>query len=161
MVYLLALLNGVFGTVSRLLNAALGTYVGSLESSWINHVVGSAAAGSMLLGWRTGMFQGGLPWYYWVGGWMGVLVVAAGNHAIPRLGAVLFALLALATQLVGSALLDHAGALGGHAIPLTAQRAAGLGLLFVGALLTLSERTADSASGDADDASNRSGTPSV
>jgi transporter family-2 protein len=137
----LAALNGILGTVSRLVNAALGTYVGSLESSWINHVVGSLVAGALLLaGWRTGVIRGGLPWYYWTGGCMGVLVVAAGNYVIPRIGAVLFALLVLAMQLVSSAALDHFGVLGGQAVLLSPQRAIGLLILFFGAVLALAER---------------------
>lgn len=163
MLYVLAALNGVLGSISRLLNAALGATIGSLESSWVNHVVGTAVAGALLLaGWRTGTIQGGLPWYYWVGGCMGVGVVAAGNYVIPRIGAVLFALLLLAMQLVASATLDHFGWLGGAMIPLSPQRAIGLLLLFGGALLALSERnnTEPSEPGKPSGA-NRTGTPSV
>ena len=141
MFYLLAALTGILGTASRLVNAALGSIIGSLESSWVNHGVGTAAAGALLLlGWQTGTIRGGLPWYYWVGGCMGVGVVAAGNYVIARIGAVLFSLFLLAMQLVTSATLDHFGWLGGTPIPLTPQRTIGLVLLFVGALLTLSER---------------------
>lgn len=142
MFYLLAALNGVIGTLSRLVNAALGTHVGSLESSWINHVVGTAVAGGlMLLGWRTGVVQfGGLAWYYWIGGCLGVGVVAASNYAIPRIGAVLLGMILLAIQLVTSAGLDHFGVLGGRPIPLSWMRAGGLLLLIGGALLTLTER---------------------
>ena len=142
MFYLLALANGVIGALSRLVNAALGTYVGSLESSWINHVVGTVVAGGLLLaGWRTGTLQwGGLAWYYWIGGCLGVGVVAASNYAVPRIGAMLLGMILLAAQLVTGAGLDAAGALGGTAIPLTGTRAFGLLLLIAGALLTLTER---------------------
>lgn len=158
--YVLAALNGVLGSISRLLNAALGATLGSLEGSWVNHVVGTAFAGGLLLvGWRTGTMQGGLPWYYWIGGCMGVGVVAAGNYVIPRIGAVLFALLLLAMQLIASATLDHFGWLGGVVIPLSPQRVSGLLLLFGGALLALYERKAAAPSGS--DEANRTGAASV
>jgi transporter family-2 protein len=141
MFYLLAAVNGVIGALSRLVNAALGTYVGSLESSWINHVVGTAVAGGfLLLGWRTGVLQGGLAWYYWIGGCLGVGVVAASNYAVPRIGAVLLGMILLAVQLCTGAALDAIGALGGTPIPLTWTRGVGLLLLMAGALLVLTER---------------------
>ena len=140
--YLLAAGNGLLSALSRLVNAALGTVAGSLEGSWINHVVGTAVAAALLLaGVSTGTLQlGGLPWYYWIGGCVGVGVVAASNYAVARIGAVLFGMLMLAMQLAASAALDHAGALGGTPIPLTWTRLAGLLVLLAGALLTLSER---------------------
>jgi transporter family-2 protein len=140
--YLLALSNGVIGALSRLVNAALATYVGSLTGSLINHIVGTVAAGALLLvGVRTGVLQwGGLPWYYWIGGCMGVFVVAASNYAVPRIGAVLLGMLLLAAQLITSAGLDHWGALGGSPIELTWQRVLGLALVLAGAGLTLTER---------------------
>lgn len=142
MVFLLAAFNGVLSALSRVVNAALGTYVGSLESSWINHVVGTAFAGLLLLGGlSTGPLQwGGLAWYYWIGGCFGVGVVAASNYAVARIGAVLFGMIVLAIQLATSAGLDHYGVLGGDPIPLTGMRLGGLGLLVAGALLTLTDR---------------------
>ncbi len=142
MFFLLAAFNGVLSALSRVVNAALGTYVGSLESSWINHVVGTAfAALLLLLGLSTGTLQwGGLAWYYWIGGCFGVGVVAASNYAVARIGAVLFGMVVLAVQLGTSAGLDHYGALGGEPIPLTWTRLGGLALLMAGALLTLTDR---------------------
>lgn len=142
MFYLLAAANGVLSALSRLVNAALGTYVGSLESAWINHVVGTIfGAGLLVAGVSTGALQGGgLPWYYWIGGCFGVGVVAAGNYAIARIGAVLFGMIVLAVQLAASAGLDHYGVLGGAPIPLSWLRLLGLVVLIAGALLTLTER---------------------
>jgi len=142
MYLLLATLNGALSAMSRLINAALGTYVGSLESSWINHVVGTLFAGLLLaVGVSTGTLRfGGLDWYYWLGGCVGVGVVAASNYAVARIGAVLFGMLVLTMQLATSAGLDHVGALGGTPIPFTWTRALGLTLLLAGALLTLTER---------------------
>jgi transporter family-2 protein len=142
MFYLLALCNGIIGALSRLVNASLATYAGSLRGSWINHIVGTGVAGAvLLLGVRTGTLQwGGLAWYYWIGGCMGVFVVAASNYAVPRIGAVLLGMLLLAAQLVTSAALDHWGALGGQPIELSWARVIGLLILLAGAALTMSER---------------------
>ena len=145
MFYLLAAINGVLSALSRVVNAALGLYVGSLESSWINHVVGTAFAALLLgVGVSTGTLQwGGLPWYYWMGGCLGVGVVAASSYAVARIGAVLFGMIVLAVQLAASAGLDHYGVLGGDPIPLSWMRLGGLTVLIAGALLTLTERGGD------------------
>jgi transporter family-2 protein len=136
MYLLLALCNGVIGATSRLVNAALATRTGSLRGSLINHIVGTIVAAALLMvGIRTGVLQiGGLAWFYWIGGCMGVFVVAASNYAVPRIGAVLLGVLLLAAQLVTSAGLDHFGLLGGTAIELSWTRLAGLALVLVGAV---------------------------
>jgi bacterial/archaeal transporter family-2 protein len=136
MYILLALCNGVIGATSRLVNAALATRAGSLRGSLINHIVGTLVAAAFLLaGVRTGVLQvGGLAWFYWIGGCMGVFVVAASNYAVPRIGAVLLGVLLLAAQLITSAGLDHFGLLGGTAIELSWMRIAGLVLVLVGAV---------------------------
>jgi len=142
MAFFLALLNGVIGSLSRLVNASLAVFAGSLRGSLINHIVGTVVAGGLLAaGLRTGILQlGGLPWYYWVGGCMGVFVVAASNYAVPRIGAVLLGMLLLAAQLITSAGLDHFGLLGGSPIALSWTRIAGLALVLTGAAVTMTER---------------------
>ncbi|HHP7237410.1 DMT family transporter [Longibacter sp.] len=142
MAFFLALLNGVIGSLSRLVNASLAVFAGSLRGSLINHIVGTVVAGGLLaVGLRTGILQlGGLPWYYWVGGCMGVFVVAASNYAVPRIGAVLLGMLLLAAQLITSAGLDHFGLLGGSPIALSWTRIAGLVLVLTGAAVTMTER---------------------
>ncbi|NBC86993.1 MAG: hypothetical protein GVY25_12460 [Bacteroidetes bacterium] len=142
MAFFLALLNGVIGSLSRLVNASLAVFAGSLRGSLINHIVGTVVAGGLLVvGVRTGVLQfGGLPWYYWIGGCMGVFVVAASNYAVPRIGAVLLGMLLLAAQLITSAGLDHFGLLGGSPIALSWTRIAGLALVLTGAAVTMTER---------------------
>ncbi len=143
MFYILAFCNGIVGALSRLVNASLATYTGSLSGSFINHVVGTAVAGGLLVaGVRTGVLQwGGLAWYYWIGGCMGVFVVAASNYAVPRIGAVLLGMLLLAAQLIASAGLDHFGLLGGSPIELSWTRVLGLAVLLAGAALTTTARS--------------------
>ena len=141
---LLASANGLLTVVSRMVNASLGRAVGSLQGSFVNHVVGTLGAGLVLLvGWRTGTFAlGSIPWIYWTGGCIGVLIVAASNYAVATVGATLFAVLLLTGQIFTSALIDHFGWLGETQIPMAPTKLLGLGLLLAGALLVLTDRPA-------------------
>lgn len=142
MFFLLAFTNGLLAVYARLVNASLSEYVGSLRGSLVNHVVGLGAVGLLLLaGIGTGTLHvAGVAPVYLSGGVLGVLVVGASNYAVRHAGAALFAVLVLAFQLIGSALIDHFGWLGQSPIALTWTRLLGLGLLIGGAILVITDR---------------------
>ncbi len=145
MFFALAFANGLLAVGSRVVNAALSDHVGSLRGSLVNHLVGAAAVGVVLLvGIGSGALSAGLEVapIYWSGGVLGVLVVAASNYAVRHTGVTLFAVLILAFQLIGSALIDHYGLLGQSPIALSWPRLLGLGLLIGGALLVVTDRDA-------------------
>ncbi|MFO8098638.1 MAG: DMT family transporter [Salinibacter sp.] len=153
MYFALAFANGLLAVGSRVVNAALSEHVGSLRGSLVNHVVGAGAVGLLLLaGLGTGTIAAGMEVapIYWSGGVLGVLVVAASNYAVRQTGVTLFAVLILAFQLIGSALIDHFGWLGQSPIALSWPRLLGLGLLIGGALLVVTDR--DAIEEDASDA---------
>ncbi len=141
---LLALVNGFLTVLSRMVNASLGRAVGSLRGSFVNHLVGTMTAGVvLLLLQQLGALPAQLaevPWVYFLGGCLGVLVVAASNYAVGQLGAVLFAVLLLAGQLATSAAIDHFALLGDTHIPMTAPRILGLLLILLGAIIAIRDR---------------------
>ena len=144
MYILLALATGTITVVSRVVNAALAIRIGSLRGSFANHVVGAAFAGLLLVvGLRAGVLRGGgIPLVYFLGGSLGVLIVAASNYAVQHAGAVVFAVLLLAFQLISSACIDHFGWMGGDVIPMTLTRGVGLALIIGGAVLVVTDRAA-------------------
>ncbi|WP_022835486.1 DMT family transporter [Salisaeta longa] len=142
MFVLLALVNGLLSTASRMVNAALSARVGSLDGSWINHVMGALGAAALLLvGFSTGtLWAPDVPWVYYSGGAIGLFMVTASNYAVRKVGAVLFAVLMLMAQLSVSAAIDHWGWLGDVRLPLSPLRACGLLLVMAGAGLVMRER---------------------
>lgn len=142
MFFFLAFTNGLLTVLARVVNAALSDHVGSLQGSLVNHFVGLAVVGTLLLiGVRSGTISvAGVAPVYLSGGILGVLVVAASNYAVRHAGAVLFAVLLLAFQLVGSALIDHFGWFGQSPIVLSWTRVLGLALLIAGAVLVVTDR---------------------
>ncbi|MBI4239200.1 MAG: DMT family transporter [Deltaproteobacteria bacterium] len=129
--------NGALITISRSLNSALGTRIGHLEGSLVNHLGGMLCGAVLLIvGVRTGTWHGGLPFYYYLGGCCGVILVAASNYAIPRVGSVVITILLTMAQLTATAWMDHNGWLGGRVIPFRWTTLCGMALLIGGALLT-------------------------
>lgn len=142
---MLAAANGGIVTLSRLINSALGSYIGSLNGSFVNHIVGALFAAILLLvGLGNGQihFQG-IPIYYFIGGMLGVFLVTFNNYAVPFLGAAAVAILMLFAQLLTSSLIDHFGLLGARVLPLSLLKLAGLSFLLLGSILVIKGRTPD------------------
>jgi transporter family-2 protein len=74
------------------------------------------------------------PWWNWIGGPLGALIVLAGAALTRELGAALFIALVVGGQLLCSLLLDHFALLGLQSQPVTPGRAAGALLVLAGVL---------------------------
>ncbi len=146
----LAISNGALTVGSRMVNAALGAAMGSLQGSFVNHLVGSLGAALLLVvGVRTGaLVLEGVPWIYLTGGCLGVLIVAVSNYAVRTIGAALFAVLLLTGQLVSSAGIDHFGWLSAQRIIMTPAKLFGLALILIGAALVVTDSGVSSRGSD-------------
>jgi transporter family-2 protein len=74
------------------------------------------------------------PWWNWIGGPLGALIVLAGAALAPRLGAALFIALVVAGQLICSLALDHFALMGLPEQVLTPGRVFGAVLVVAGVL---------------------------
>lgn len=75
------------------------------------------------------------PWWNWIGGPLGAVIVLAGAALSPRLGAAAFIAAVVAGQLASSITLDHFGWMNLPHQPINASRAIGVVLVFFGVLL--------------------------
>jgi transporter family-2 protein len=115
----------------------LGQHVGIMESVLIIHLGGLLISGVYLLlagggglsAWRSA------PWYVLCGGALGVMIVGGYAFVIPKIGLAPAITIAVASQLIFSALLSHYGVLGAIQQPLTVSRIAGMLVLLVGTWL--------------------------
>ena len=139
---LLVSFSKLLNTSCRLINAAMGTYVGSLRGSFVNHVVGTVFAGLLLIvGFKTGHIHfEGIPVYYFFGGFIGLIVVAASNFAVPHVGAMLSVIIIISSQLFASALIDRFGLFGGEVITVDLFHVAGILLLILGSVFVFVKR---------------------
>jgi bacterial/archaeal transporter family-2 protein len=75
------------------------------------------------------------PWYFWVGGLLGVIYLTATIILAPLLGAATMIGLIIAGQMLASITLDHFGLVGFPVHPLGFWRAVGAIFLIVGVVL--------------------------
>jgi transporter family-2 protein len=121
-------------------NTALARHVGRPEwAAFMNFAVGLVALSVYLAAARIRppplSALAAAPAWSWVGGLLGGFYVTAIVVLTPRIGFALTLALTLAGQMVAALALDHAGALGLAARPVTGTRLVGAVLLFVGVLL--------------------------
>jgi bacterial/archaeal transporter family-2 protein len=80
------------------------------------------------------------PWWNWIGGPLGALIVLSGAALTPRLGAAAFIASVVGGQLLCSILLDNFGAMQLPQQPITATRFLGAAMVFGGVLLVTLRR---------------------
>ncbi|MCL6450547.1 MAG: DMT family transporter [Acetobacteraceae bacterium] len=137
----LAALAGLTMALQGSLNAALGKSVGVLEATASVHALGLVLALALLGSIRGGV--GGLahaaqaPWYAYVGGPLGVLIVYAVARSIPRVGVAPATTAIVVAQVLAGAVIDHLGLFGLQRLPMDWTLAPGLLLLGAGAFLLL------------------------
>ena len=133
------LAGGAFLALQAPTNAYLARSVGSpVNAALVSFAVGTLALllAAALLGARPDPAQmRAAPWWAWLGGLYGAVLVAAIAYAAPRLGVAPALTLVVAGQFVVAVALDHFGALGLAARPVTLSKLAGLGLIAAGVLL--------------------------
>jgi transporter family-2 protein len=139
------LLGAAFGTgllvpVQLALNAQLGTALKSpLLGAFFVFLVGAAAMAAVLVLKRQGLPGPGalvaVPPAAWAGGLIATLYILAVVILVPRVGVATTAVLIIAGQILGAAVLDHLGAFGVPRIQLDATRAAGIAAVLGGAVL--------------------------
>jgi transporter family-2 protein len=136
---LVALIAGVAMAVQAPTNGFLGRTAGSwLLASLINFGIGLLAlvAATLILrprpppGWIEAT-----PWWAWLGGVYGAVIVFAAAWATPRLGAGTAMVMTVSALAAGGVLLDHFGAFGLRGHPVSGLRAAGVLAVVAGALM--------------------------
>jgi transporter family-2 protein len=138
---LLAAAAGLGGAVQIAVQARLGERVGSLEAMATASLIGAFLAVTVLLVARRSLvgvgdaFAG--PKWMLLGGAMSALIILAITIAGPRIGVVATTAVIIAAQFALATVIDRYGWFGVERIAVTWPRLLGIGLLFVGAALTL------------------------
>ncbi|HYE32913.1 MAG TPA: DMT family transporter, partial [Methylomirabilota bacterium] len=82
----------------------------------------------------------GTPWWNWLGGPLGALIVLSGAALAPRLGAAAFIASVVGGQLLCAVILDHFGAMHLPQQSISPTRLLGVTMVFGGVLLVTLRR---------------------
>ena len=144
---IVVLVVAIAGTLAGMqipINSLLSSRIGSLEGAFVVHLVGTVFAGAGLLLFSLGAASSaGLgawrnaPWYAFLGGIFGVLLVTALNFATPKLGVSATIVIFLVAQLIVGAIIGHFGWLESPVKPIDLAKLIGFALLIAGAWLVV------------------------
>ena len=137
----LAAAAGLAGAVQIAVQGRLNERVGSIEAAATASVIGAALALAVLLLARrslggVGDAVGGPKWQL-LGGVMSICIILAITIAGPRIGVVATTAFLIAAQFALAAVIDRYGWFGVDRVAFSWPRVLGIGLLVVGAALTL------------------------
>jgi transporter family-2 protein len=131
------LLAGAFIAIQSILNAGLGRKVGSLGSVFLLTVVSALVVLVLIFifpGTATLKESPGFKdWYLYMGGILGIAILAASIVLVPRIGASATLTTLVVGQLVTALFLDHIGWLGTPRVEISLSRIVGIVLLVIGA----------------------------
>jgi bacterial/archaeal transporter family-2 protein len=136
---LVAVIGGVAVTMQAQFMGLMDRHLGTVESVFITYGSGALVVGVVMLLLRGGNLRAWstLPWYAFLAGVVGVLIVGAIGYSVPRLGLVPALTLIVAAQFIAAAVLDHYGWLGAAVRPIDAARALGILVLLLGVWLII------------------------
>ncbi|NMD43008.1 MAG: DMT family transporter [Firmicutes bacterium] len=138
---IIAAIAGIAMALQGSLNTALGKIIGMLETTFVVHAVGIAVIAAALYLFRLGSGSLALlqdaPWYTYLGGVLGVLIIFGVTVSISRAGVANATTAIIIGQLVTALIVDQCGLFGLEKIPFTLWKGLGLALLAAGGYLML------------------------
>lgn len=140
LVLIIAAGAGVTMAIQGTLNAVLGKATGLLEATFIVHLVGLAVAALLLI---FGLGEGRLfqhvsaPWYVYLGGVLGVIIVYGVVRSIPLIGVAPATTAIILGQVLTAGTIDCLGLFGMEKLPFNWFKVAGTLLIAGGAWLLL------------------------
>lgn len=133
------LFTGIMMTVQGAINAALASKIGTYGSvlivtfvnlilvSFLMFIIPNAISLQNLPGWNR--------WYLYLGGVLGVFILASINIILPRFGATLGFIYLIGGQLVAAVIIDHFGLFGLEKTPVDITKIIGITMFISGAYL--------------------------
>ena len=141
MFLLVAALSGMAMAIQGSMNSALGKALGISQGIFSVH---ASATLMMLIILGSGLPKGGnwsnytsLPWFYFLGGIIGVAITYGVVVSIPKLGASIATTAIIVGQVLTACLIDHFGLFGLERSPMNWLKLLGLVLVAIGSKLLL------------------------
>ncbi|MDQ8941066.1 DMT family transporter [Acinetobacter soli] len=137
----LALGIGIAMAIQTALNTQLRESLHSpLQAAFISFLIGTIVLGLLVSfedATKPSLAQlGQIPWYLWLGGFLGVYAISVSIYTAPKFGFLTLSGVIIFGQLGMSMLLDHFGWLGNEKVPVNWQRVLGAIMIFAGVIFT-------------------------
>ncbi|MBV6551452.1 DMT family transporter [Acinetobacter soli] len=137
----LALGIGIAMAIQTALNTQLRESLHSpLQAAFISFLIGTIVLGLLVSfedATKPSLAQlGQIPWYLWLGGFLGVYAISVSIYTAPKFGFLTLSGMIIFGQLGMSMLLDHFGWLGNEKVPVNWQRVLGAIMIFAGVIFT-------------------------
>jgi len=131
---ILTIFAGMSNGFQAPVNAALGKFVGSVESSCISFTVGalSLLIVSLVAGQGSILKIVDAPPNLWIGGLLGAFFVTTALFVVPKIGAAVMITSVITGQMLAALIIDQVGLLGIPKNPIDLYRIGGLACLAVG-----------------------------
>lgn len=138
--FFLAVAAGAMLPLQAVVNARLGRAIGgplwaAALSALVVAIVLAGVALALGKSWPKPSQMLGLPWWAWIGGLCGAVVLSATTAVAPRIGAACMIALVMVGQVVAAMTLDRLGWFDMAVQTFSLQRLAAAGLLIAGAVL--------------------------
>lgn len=139
---LLALMIGVISAIYLPMNSSVSRYLGSPLTATITFYTVALVTTVVMfffIGDATTLKNiGSVPIWLYLTGFVSAFIVIAITFLIPKLGARQLVILSIAGQLVMAMIVSHLGVLESPRDPITLKKVIGAGLLFAGAVVSVS-----------------------
>lgn len=139
LLFAIGIAAGALVAAQSVLNAALGKRAGDLGSLFVLASISAVVVLPLIFVFPGAANLRGLPslsqWYLYLGGVVGLLIVAAPIFLVPRIGATATLTAVVVGQLTLAVIIDHFGLLGVPRDELTITRILGVLILALGTLL--------------------------
>ena len=136
-----ALVAGVLMAIQGSMNSAMGKKIGLLEATFVVHLLGGILIGILLItccleNWDWNKLKE-IPWYIYLGGFLGVPIVYGVAYSMPKVGVANATTAIIVGQVAMAFLIDIVGLFGMEKMAFTWFKGVGLALLALGAHLML------------------------
>lgn len=136
MIYLYVFLSGVFLACMQSFNVQLTSTIGMFGTSLVVHVIGGAVMLAYIkLIKKEKIVWGPMPWFLYLGGLIGLVMVSFTSWTISHIGNILFTCFSIAGQVFLSIILDHFGLFGIQQNSFNMKRIPGILLILTGILI--------------------------
>ncbi|MGB4443606.1 MAG: DMT family transporter, partial [Dethiobacteria bacterium] len=130
---IIAAIAGMAMALQGSFNAILGKIIGTLETTLVVHLIGIAVVIIALFLFKLGTGNLALiknaPWYTFLGGVLGVLIIFGVAVSIPRTGVANATTAIITGQLLTALIIDQYGLFGLDKVPFTFWKGLGLACL--------------------------------